>query len=178
MSLLSTAVEANFRNYRDYQYNPDYVNDYQSPDHSGFVAPPLVDCAIQFFAAGMHGKGVRVQTTRDDRYAVDQRHNTKTASAMLDSGKAVVSFEGAVDEHDPKKVDVHLHVEFTANYAGCTFEDLTFHRIIDNGGSSGGSGNCYTIEQTCGDPKVTSVYGTVLHGDERNSPAARATEGK
>lgn len=107
----------------------------------------------------MHGKGVRLQTTRDDAYAIDNYLPKVTTSAAFDKEKAVVNFKGAIDVDNPKKVDVHLHADFTANYAGCSFEDLSFGHIIDNHGSAGGSGNCYTIQQWCSNGD--SVYGTV-----------------
>ena len=127
------------------------------------VEPELVECAIQFFATGMHGKGVRVSTTRTDDYAVQHlshHHRTSVSEAKFDKEKAIVHFEGAIDEINSKKVDVTLQVDFTANYGGCSFEDLKFGHIIDNGGSDNGSGNCYTIQQFCGH-HGTSVYGTV-----------------
>ena len=124
----------------------------------------LVECAIQFFATGMHGKGVKVSTTRTDDYAIthlSDHHRTTVTEAPFDKEKAIVHFEGAIDEMNSKKVDVTLKVDFTANYDGCSFEDLTFGHIFDNGGSANGSGNCYTIQQFCGHHADASVYGTV-----------------
>eukprot|EP00892_Ulva_mutabilis_P004118 jgi/Ulvmu1/2078/UM123_0010.1 len=82
----------------------------------------------------------------------------------------MVLFEGVIDEHNPNKVDVSLLAKFNANYGGCSFEELRFGHIIDNGGSGAGSGNCYTVEQTC--RGRTSVSGTLYVDVYCNMPYA------
>eukprot|EP00892_Ulva_mutabilis_P004119 jgi/Ulvmu1/2079/UM123_0011.1 len=53
-----------------------------------------------------------------------------------------------------------------APYFGCTIEGLgsEFGHVIDGGGSDAGSGNCYTVQQTCPRDQEPHVYAPV-HAD-------------
>ena len=126
--------------------------------------PDSVECAIQFFATGMDvdEKSVIVSITRTDAYALthlseDQR--TVIKEDFFNTEKAIVHFYGIVDDMDDKKITSTLHVDFTAYYTGCKFEHLSFDNILDNGGSANGSGNCYSVQQTCEPYGEASVYG-------------------
>ena len=102
--------------------------------------------------------------TRTDDYAIthlpeDQR--TVIEEIFFGLGATIVPFQGFVDEMDDKKITSTLHVDFTDFYNGCTFYQLSFDNILDNGGSANGSGNCYTIfTPFCGPDRDTSDYYT------------------
>eukprot|EP00892_Ulva_mutabilis_P004115 jgi/Ulvmu1/2075/UM123_0007.1 len=94
----------------------------------------------------MTGKGVVARVSSGALGSV-------TIPADFGSEKAIVFFDGPIVGGTID--DTTIGVTFTAPYGGCSFEQLSFQNIAD----SGPTGNCYTIEQTCG--SGTSVYGTL-----------------